>query len=312
MLRSPTQELVAEGVIQHIVAEELPLGARINELALARQLGVSRSPVRAVLGYLAESGVLERRSGQGFVLVRQPQVAVDGKDEPGGRDLYEDMMTDILLGALERTMSESALMRRYEVGRHELQVTLRRMTRDGLAEPAAGRGWSFVRFDATVIEQGYDLRVILEPEVLLGGGYAPDRVQLERLQRDHVSVLASLSETTSWIQLFELDARFHETLAEGSGNDFVVEIIKKQNRIRRLCEYLGYERLDRIGASLREHLAILESLLDGDREWAAAQLRRHLQKSLKQSRHHFAQDIENLRAGARQFHLPTANGDGQA
>lgn len=314
LLRSPTQELVAEGVIQHIVTEELAVGARINEQALARQLGVSRSPVRAVLAYLADRGILERRSRQGFILARHPDslAAADDKAEQGGCDLYQRMMIDILLGGLARTVSQSALMRRYRVGRHELLVTLRRMTREGLAEPAAGRGWTFVRFDADVIEKGYDVRLILEPEVMLRPDYAPDRAQLERLQRDHHAVLAALSAATPWTLLFDLDARFHETLAEGSGNDFVVEVIRKQNRIRRLCEYLGYERLDRVQASLREHLAILESLRDGDIQWASAQLRRHLEKSLKQSRDHFAQDIEDLRTGVRQLHLPAAVWDGKA
>lgn len=305
MLKSPTQELVAEGVMRHIVAEGLAPGARINEQALARRLGVSRSPVRAVLTHFADRGILERRSQQGFVLARQPRKVEDAGGGAGqaGTDLYQRMMRDMMLSTLEGTTSQSALMRRYGVGRHELLVTLRRMTREGLAEPAAGHGWTFVRFDAEIIEKGYELRLILEPEVLLSAGYAPDREALEKLRRDHLSILETLSASTSWIELFALDARFHETLAEGSGNDFIVEVIRRQNSIRRLCEYLGYERLDRIGASLKEHLAILESVLEGDMEWAGAQLRQHLQRSLNQSRTHFAKDIEDLRSGARHVEL---------
>jgi DNA-binding GntR family transcriptional regulator len=301
VLKSPTQELVAEGVMRHIVAEDLVPGARINEQALARQLGVSRSPVRAVLAHFADRGILERRSYQGFVLARRLRAVEDAGRGPGlvGADLYQRMMRDMMLSTLEGTISQSALMRRYGIGRHELLVTLRRMTREGLAEPAAGHGWTFVRFDAEVIQKGYELRIILEPEVVLGAGYAPDRPALEKLRRDHVATLKALSSSTSWTDLFSLDARFHETLAGGSGNDFVVDVIRKQNSIRRLCEYLGYERLGRIEASLKEHLAILESILDGDMQWAAAQLRQHLQRSLHQTSNHFAQDMEDLRSGAR-------------
>lgn len=305
VLKSPTQELVAEGVLRHILAEDLMPGARINEQALARRLGVSRSPVRAVLAHFSDKGILERRSQQGFVLTRRPETIEDVESGLGevAADLYQRMMRDMMLSALEGTISQRALMRRYEVGRHELLVTLRRMTREGLAEPAAGHGWTFVKFDAEVIQKGYELRIILEPEALLGAGYAADQGALERLRRDHLLILQTLSPSTSWTNLFALDARFHETLAEGSGNDFIVEIIRKQNSIRRLCEYLGYERRDRIEASLKEHLAILESALEGDMEWAAAQLRQHLQKSLHQSRNHFAQDMEDLRSGARHVEL---------
>ncbi len=305
MLKSPTQELVAEGVVQHIVAEDLPLGARLNEQALARRLGVSRSPVHAVLTHLADRGILERRSRRGFVLARRPEPVEDGEGGPGqvGPDLYQRMMRDMMLNTLDRTISQSALMRRYGMGRHELLVTLRRMTREGLAEPAAGHGWTFVKFDADVIQKGYELRLILEPEVLLDPGYAPDRAMLQRLRRDHIATLKDLSPAASWTDLFGLDARFHETLAEGSGNDFIVEVIKKQNRIRRLCEYLGYERRGRIEASLKEHLSILESVLDGDMQWASAQLRQHLQKSIDQTRKHFSQDMVDFRSGARHVEL---------
>ena len=75
------------------------------------------------------------------------------------------------------------------------------------------------------------------------------------------------------------------------------------HRIRRLCEYLGYERRGRIEASLKEHLSILESVLDGDMQWASAQLRRHLQKWIDQTRKHFSQDMVDFRSGARHVEL---------
>ncbi len=81
-------------------------------------------------------------------------------------------------------------------------------------------------------------------------------------------------------------------------------MIQKQNRIRRLNEFLGYERLDRVRGSLREHLGILHSLMDGDREWASAQLRQHLRRSLDQSLSHYAQDIEDFRSGRRRLATP--------
>ncbi len=303
MLRGPTQWHVAQKVLDRIVNDPMEPGARINQLALARSLGVSRTPVRAVLLQLADKGILDQRPRQGFFLARKPDavedVAFDGS-QPAS-DAYERMVRDLLLDNLRRTMSQSALMRRYGIKRGELTATLRRMTREGLAEPAPGRGWTFVQFGAAVIEKGYRLRLILEPAVLLSDDYAPNEQALRALRDDHVAALRALSSRTPWSDLFNLDSRFHVTLAEGSGNELIVAAIQKQNSIRRLNEYLGYERLDRVQSSLSEHLGILESLIEGDREWAAAQLRRHLKASLRQSLQHFDRDIEDFRQGKRRL-----------
>jgi len=297
------QRQVAHGVLDYLSETAAAPGTRINEQALARKLGVSRTPVRAVLSYFAETGVLENRPHRGFFLARRPApdavAALEADQTVGGT--YEAMLLDVLLGKLDGTLSQNALMRRYGTARGELLAALRRMTREGLAEPAPGLGWNFVHFGSDTIEQGYRLRIMLEPAVLSEPDYSADEDLLRSLRTDHAATLANLSPHTAWSELFNLDARFHTALVAGSGNALAVEVVQKQNRLRRLCEYLGYERLDRVRESLSEHMAILDSLLQGDREWAAAQLKKHLKRSLAQSLRHFDRDLEAFRRGRRRL-----------
>lgn len=302
MLKSPTQSRAARGVIEHVVNGAFEAGMHINELALAQSLGISRTPVRAALEYLRQEGILEHRQGEGFFLVR-PLASADeaGISDAAGDELYDRILRDILEGRLGSTMSESALVRRYGVRRGELNAALRRMVREGLAEPAFGHGWTFVQFSREIVRDGYRLRMILEPGILTEPDYVVETEALKRLDAAHARVLERLSGRTSWNELFELDARFHETLAAGSGNELYVEIIQKQNRIRRLNEILGYERVDRVRQSLNEHRAIIDSLLHGDYESAGLQMRRHLRRSLDQSLSHCEQDIDDFRAGRRRF-----------
>ena len=50
----------------------LPVGTRLeNEVALARELGLSRPTVRAAFGYLAERGMVARKRGFGTVVTRE-------------------------------------------------------------------------------------------------------------------------------------------------------------------------------------------------------------------------------------------------
>lgn len=302
MLKGPTQWQVARGTIDYIVEQGLEPGARLSEQALAQQFRVSRTPVRAVLSLLHETGVLERRPNQGYFLRRRVKSTDDaGLGNTADEALYERILIDILEGSLNRTMSQNALMRRYVVSRGELAATLRRMTREGLAEPLPGQGWSFIQFSGEIIQKGYRLRLMLEPQILLEPDFRIDPDTLNGLRCAHERTLSELTTDTAWGELFGLDARFHETLAAGSGNELIVETIQKQNRIRRLNEFLGYERTERVRESLQEHLGILNSLLEDDPLWAAAQLRQHLQRSLDQSLRHYTQDIEDFRSGRRRI-----------
>jgi GntR family transcriptional regulator, vanillate catabolism transcriptional regulator len=53
---------------QHILGGQIAGGTRLFEVALAAQLGISRTPVRAALARLAEEALLDRTSGGGFVV----------------------------------------------------------------------------------------------------------------------------------------------------------------------------------------------------------------------------------------------------
>jgi GntR family transcriptional regulator of vanillate catabolism len=53
---------------QRILNGDLPGGTRLFEVALAEELGISRTPVRAALSRLAEEALLDRTSGGGFVV----------------------------------------------------------------------------------------------------------------------------------------------------------------------------------------------------------------------------------------------------
>ncbi|MGB9605609.1 MAG: GntR family transcriptional regulator [Bryobacteraceae bacterium] len=55
---------------QQILAGRLPAGAALSEVSLARQIGVSRTPVREAIGQLVAEGFLERIPGRGAVVVQ--------------------------------------------------------------------------------------------------------------------------------------------------------------------------------------------------------------------------------------------------
>src|ERR1700733_14697298 len=53
-----------------IAVGELPAGSRVSELLLARELGISRTPIREALGQLVAEGLLDQTPSQGAEVVR--------------------------------------------------------------------------------------------------------------------------------------------------------------------------------------------------------------------------------------------------
>lgn len=272
---------------------------RVREAVLSRELGVSRTPVRAALQHLVGDGVLHPHELGGYTVLQMPPAAIDsmapGEESAG---LYGRMLRDIILSEMPDPATESALMRHYAAGRGEILQVLRRLMREGLAEPLPGKGWTMLKFDSEQMLKSYHLRSILEPALLIDRNYVIDRPALERLNADHQAALSALSEDSPWREIFELDATFHEALARGSRNDLIVDIIRRQNRLRRLAEFFSYSRLERIRASMMEHVAILEALLAGDPAWASALLRQHLTVSRAETEEYFARDLEAVRSAS--------------
>jgi DNA-binding GntR family transcriptional regulator len=298
-LRSALQSELVDRIKELIRSNGPAARGRVREATLSRAMGVSRTPVRAALQYLIVTGVLAIHPRGGYVVTRMPSPTTGSFGGDGGpAKLYGRLLHDILMNEAPDAASESALMRHYGVGRGEILQVLRRLVREGLAEPLPGRGWTLLSITGEQLTRSYHLRSILEPAMLAERAYQVDHDALTQLRAGHEFALDSLSADSPWQELFELDAKFHEALARGTGNEMIVDVVRRQNRLRRLAEFVSYGRLERVRQSIQEHLAIIDALLGGDRDCAAALMRRHLAVSRRETEEHFDRDREALGTNA--------------
>ena len=110
--------LVQRELERMVLAGELAAGEKLNELALAERLGVSRGPVREALRALAETGLVRLEKNRG-VFVREISVAEADEiyelratlDQMAGRKLAQSIRPEQLdeLRAVVERMQDAAI-----------------------------------------------------------------------------------------------------------------------------------------------------------------------------------------------------------
>lgn len=280
---SRLQVHTAKQIVGLIRQDELQPGFHFREEALAQRLGVSRTSVRAGLRILHEKGLVTARQNRGYTLAAVSGTSDVSIDLPTSADetLYMVIARDRLAGLLPQSATETELMRRYDCGRHLVLAALAALSEEGLVRRGRGREWQFreILNSPQARRQSYELRLMVEPAALLLPGFRVDRDEMSEMRGRHVALMSN-GRTLSRRDVFDIDASFHEMLAGFSGNDAVLEVIRQQNRLRRLMEYQSYPDAARVWAWSGEHIAVIDALLNGDRSLASGRLAQHLQTAI--------------------------------
>lgn len=268
-------------IAAQIRSEGLGPGDRLTERRLAEQFRVSRSPIRTAMKRLATAGVLEAGDRGGY-RVRDPDAAgrmSDAQDD-GGPDeaVYLRIAQDRVAGILPQRITENELLRRYDLTKGRLVKLLRRMTHEGWIERLPGNGWEFLPVLTSLqsYQDSYRFRQLIEPAGLLEARFKLNRPALEQRLDQQQALVAGDIRTVSDARLFELNSGVHEAILECSGNFFLIDALRRVDRLRRLFHY--GQTLDRDTARARcvEHVELLRMVLAGRNTEASGFLRKHL------------------------------------
>jgi DNA-binding GntR family transcriptional regulator len=284
MSRNAPSELarqLALRMAEYLCRSGLEPGAHLAEQQFADALKVSRTPVRRALAVLADTGVVTHHPNRGYFLRKIPQAhqrpALSEGSSPA-EERYLRLADDRLAGRIEDHVTETALMRRYDMPRRELQRVLHRMEKEGWIERKPGHGWMFAALPDSIEAhaQSYRFRMLFEPAALLEPGFRLIDSEVERVRRDQQMLLDGGVHCLSRARLFELGSDFHNTVIGFSNNRFMTDAIQRVNATRRLLEYRAHYDRERIAGQCREHLHLLDLLEQGSRKQAAEFMRKHL------------------------------------
>ena len=130
------------------------------------------------------------------------------------------------------------------------------------------------------MDQLYEVRIVLEELCARRAATVGDRPGLEALRADWVTLRdEGPAAAVRGPAFVHADERFHRRLSEAAGNDVVVRTLGDLNDRIRLMRIHDFTTEDRVRATIAEHLEIVEAVLTGDADAAAAFMRAHVQRA---------------------------------
>lgn len=269
-------------IVDHVRRNGFPAGRHLPAQVLADALRVSRAPINEALARLAKLGVVRREPNRGYFLARAAD-EIDARDllpaAPEDEDeFYTTLVERCLSGTLANRVSETELMRAYDVPRAHVQRTLHRIQEEGWAARRPGGGWEFLPriVSRERYESAYLFRAAIESQSLLQPTFRIDVEGFAEARLQQRQILDGGFEQWTRSTLFEMNCRFHEMLVACSGNEFFADALARVNRLRRLLEYRITLDRSRLPLQSKEHLLLLEIIEAGERERAAEFLRTHI------------------------------------
>ena len=188
-------------------------------------------------------------------------------------------------------LNQVELARHFNISRVPLREALRRLEAEGLISAAAHRRAMVIGLDVRRVAEVFDLRKLLEGELLAHAAAHIDEAALDGLRR----LCDEMDATDDHERWLERNARFHQQLYVPAARPTTLELAEGlRHRVERYLR--GSGGLDRAQEAGREHRRIVDALAAGDSSRARAELEAHVGRTAERA----IGRLQDLEAQARQ------------
>lgn len=251
-----------------------------TEPALARQLEVSRTTVRAILARLEDAGIVHLNGREKSVL-RKPQESdyfPEPETESSAALVERKFMNYILRGDMMpgTVISSLDLARQFNVSTSAIREYLNGFSRFGLIVKRPNSSWIFQGFTKEFALELSDIRQLFEMQSLEHFAADPGgRETLRQLRADHIDLLSRID--SDYHSFSALDERFHRAINDASHNRFIREFYDVISLIFHYhFQWSKVDERERNEKAIHEHLAIIEALEQGNMKLARKAASLHL------------------------------------
>ena len=160
------------------------------------------------------------------------------------------------------------------IGRTPIREALRRLAQERLVEVFPRRGIFVTTVDLRDLARLCEVRAVLEPEAARLAAERATQTDLDDLQELLAVLELRRRREDRW--LIELDQRIHRTIYRASHNSFLAETLEKYYAHALRIWMLALARTD-LGAAVHQHGELLDAILRGRGDRAAALMRAHVE-----------------------------------
>jgi len=198
--------------------------------------------------------------------------------------VYQKLKSDIFEFRLlpGTRFSENEVARRARVSRTPVREALFRLEREGYLEVHAKSGWNVRALDFELLDNLYDLRVVLESAAVKKLCEGNPRAALAGLES--VWLVGPRKRLSDGARVARLDEEFHSALVEAAGNPELARIHHDITERIRIVRRLDFTHPERVIYTYMEHAQILRAILARKAARAIELLRSHIEQSKSEVR----------------------------
>jgi DNA-binding GntR family transcriptional regulator len=199
--------------------------------------------------------------------------------------VYENLKKRIISHALSpgEPLNESVLTKELGISKTPIREALQQLEKEGFIENVPGKGSFVSRISVQDIREIFEIREILECEVIRRVASRGDlnKLEAEAIGKKFESSGADGNMTPR--SYFRAGLQIHNFVFEAFGNKRLLEFYKRlQEHIERMRLYFFKQvHQERSEQSFKEHLEILNALIAQDPERAEKAMKNHLQNSVE-------------------------------
>ena len=193
--------------------------------------------------------------------------------------VYRQLKSDIFEFRLMpgTRFSENEVARRARVSRTPVREALFRLQREGYLDVHAKSGWSVRSLDFELLDNLYDLRVVLETAAVRKLCQGDPRRALAELAK--AWLVSPRQRLTDGARVARLDEEFHRTLVAAAGNPELARIHDGITERIRIVRRLDFTHAERVMYTYVEHAQILRAILARKPARAIELLTGHIEQS---------------------------------
>ena len=175
-----------------------------------------------------------------------------------------------------KVLNERELVEHLGVSRTPIREALHRLEKENLVTIIPQRGAFVCEITTKVIHEIYQLREIIEPQLIR---MVTGDMSEEALQEFRSAFLALNMD--AYDELAKLDNDFHLAVLDSVGNEYMTQMMDNMYAQNERIRFQLTRMPKRLQETVAEHVGIIDAMLAGDPEAAAKAMLEHLMNSRK-------------------------------